>query len=99
MNTAAALRRGQISAEDYSGSGCWGASDYSARLAAKPGFPFAFAAHLVDQNVMTALDICRRHTQTSAVLDSLYVMASFGLMVADDEPESRAFLANNLPLD
>ncbi|PLC50866.1 alkanal monooxygenase [Pollutimonas subterranea] len=134
MNTAAALRRGQVGAEDFPAQlmellafldddfpddhpfkadvyavpgprqdqengvprsfarpPVWllGSSDYSARLAARLGFPFAFAAHLADQNVMMALDIYRRSFQPSAVLDQPYVIASFGVMAADDEHEAR----------
>lgn len=134
MNTAAALRRGQIGAEDFPAQlmellafldddfpddhpfkadvyavpgprqdqengiprsfACppvWllGSSDYSARLAARLGFPFAFAAHLADQNVMMALDAYRRHFQPSAVLDKPYVIASFGVMAADDAHEAQ----------
>lgn len=134
MNTAAALRRGQVGAEDFPAQlmellafleddfpddhpfkadvyaipgprqdqengvprsfarpPVWllGSSDYSAHLAAKLGFPFAFAAHLADQNVVMALDIYRRHFQPSAVLSQPYVIASFGVMAADDEREAR----------
>ncbi len=134
MNTAAALRRGQIGAEDFPSQlmellafldddfpdshpfktdvyaipgprqaqengvpgsfvrpPIWllGSSDYSARLAAQLGFPFAFAAHLADQNVVMAIEIYRRHFQPSAVLSQSYVIASFGVMAADDEHEAR----------
>ncbi|MDR9836750.1 LLM class flavin-dependent oxidoreductase [Herbaspirillum huttiense] len=135
MNTAAALRRGQIGAEDfpaqfkellhfldgdfsgghrYKQAGVYavpgptqdqengiersfqrppvwllGSSDYSARLAAKLGFPFAFAAHLADQNVMYALEAYRENFRPSAVLDRPYVISSFGVMAADDEQEAR----------
>ncbi len=61
-----------------------GSSDYSAFIAAKRGFPFAFAAHLADQNVELALEVYRRHFRPSAVLQKPYVMASFGVMAADD---------------
>jgi luciferase family oxidoreductase group 1 len=135
MNTAAALRRGQIGAEDfpaqfkellhfldgdfpgghrYKQAGVYavpgptqdqengiersfqrppvwllGSSDYSARMAAKLGFPFAFAAHLADQNVMYALEAYRENFRPSAVLDRPYVISSFGVMAADDELEAR----------
>lgn len=134
MNTANALRRGQLGAEDFPAQlmellafldddfpeghpfgddvyavpgprqsrengldqafprpPVWllGSSDYSARLAARLGFPFAFAAHLADQNLMLALDVYRRHFQPSAVLDRPYVIASFGVMAADDERQAR----------
>lgn len=135
MATAAALRRGQIGAEDfpdqfrellhfldgdfpdghpykdgkvYAVPGpvqdaengiarsfprppVWllGSSDYSARLAAQLGFPFAFAAHLADQNVMAAIDIYRRNFKPSAVLERPYVITSFGVMAADEESEAQ----------
>lgn len=133
MNTAAALRRGQIGAEDfpeqlmellafldddfpddhpfkdkvYAVPGprqdkengvprsfqrppVWllGSSDYSARLAARLGFPFAFAAHLADQNVFMALEVYRNQFQPSDILDKPYVIASFGVMAADDKQQA-----------
>ena len=66
-----------------------GSSDYSARLAAERGFPFAFAAHLADQNVVMALDTYRKNFRPSEVLDQPYVIASFGVMAADDEQEAQ----------
>ncbi len=134
MVTAAALRRGQIGAEDFPAQlmellafldddfpnnhpfksdvyavpgprqdlengvarsferpPVWllGSSDYSARLAAQLGFPFAFAAHLADQNVVMALEVYRRQFQPSAVLDRPYVIASFGVMAADNEEQAQ----------
>ena len=134
MTTAAALRRGQIGAEDFpnqlmellafldadfpAGSpyggrvnavpGPWqdsendlprstprppvwllGSSGYSAQLAAHLGFPFAFAAHLADQNLDLALDLYRSGFRPSAVLDRPYVIVSSGVMAADDEREAQ----------
>lgn len=134
MTTAAALRRGQIGAEDFPNQlmellcfldddfpddhlfresvyavpgprqdqdngvprsferpPVWllGSSGYSARLAAQLGFPFAFAAHLADENVVMALDHYRRHFKPSAMLDRPYVIASFGVLAADDAHEAR----------
>lgn len=66
-----------------------GSSDYSARLAAQMGYPFAFAAHLADQNVMMAIKIYRQNFRPSAHLDRPYVIASFGVMAAEDEHEAR----------
>lgn len=66
-----------------------GSSDYSAQLAAKRGFPFAFAAHLVDENVEMAVDLYRSQFKPSPLLDRPYVIASFGVMAADDENEAR----------
>src|SRR5699024_4307840 len=117
MTTAAALRRGQIGAEDFpnqimellafldadfpagnaygnrvnavpgpcqdSENGVprsfqrppvWllGSSGFSAQLAAHLGFPFAFAAHLADENLHLALDLYRSRFRPSAVLDRPY---------------------------
>ncbi|AOR65720.1 LLM class flavin-dependent oxidoreductase [Pectobacterium wasabiae] len=66
-----------------------GSSDYSARAAAQRGFPFAFAAHLADQNVEMAVELYRKDFRPSTVLDRPYVIASFGVMAADDEHEAR----------
>lgn len=66
-----------------------GSSDYSAGVAAQMGFPFAFAAHLADQNVEMAVKHYRKHFRPSAVLDRPYVIASFGVMAADDENDAR----------
>lgn len=61
-----------------------GSSDYSAFLAAKRGLPFAFAAHLADQNVEIALEVYRKSFRPSTVLKEPYVIASFGVMASDD---------------
>jgi len=44
---------------------------YSAQLAAHLGLPFAFAAHLADENVELALALYRRKFSSSAVLDRI----------------------------
>lgn len=134
MATAAALRRGQIGAEDFPNQlmellgfldadfpggnpygsrvqavpGPWqdsengvprsfarppvwllGSSGFSAQLAAHLGFPFAFAAHLADENLEVALDFYRNRFRPSALLDKPYVIVSSGVMAADDEREAR----------
>ncbi|WP_343039456.1 LLM class flavin-dependent oxidoreductase [Microvirga makkahensis] len=134
MTTAAALRRGQIGAEDFPnqvteligfldddfpgghpyGDGVYavpgprqdrengvprsferppvwllGSSGYSAQLAAHLGLPFAFAAHLADENVELALILYRQKFRPSAVLDRPYAITSFGVLAADDEREAR----------
>lgn len=66
-----------------------GSSDYSARLAAQQGLPFAFAAHLADQNVELALRVYRNSFKPSPALDRPYVIASFGVMAADDREEAQ----------
>lgn len=66
-----------------------GSSGYSAQLAAHLGFPFAFAAHLADQNLDIALDLYRSRFRPSAILDKPYVIVSSGVMAADDEREAQ----------
>ena len=66
-----------------------GSSDYSARLAAELGFPFAFAAHLADENVEMAVEIYKSRFRPSAVLSKPYVIASFGVLAADDPNEAQ----------
>jgi luciferase family oxidoreductase group 1 len=66
-----------------------GSSGYSAQLAAHLGLPFAFAAHLADENVELAFALYRHKFRPSAVLDRPYAMASFGVLAADDEREAR----------
>ena len=129
METAAALRRGQLSKEDFPSQfkelldflddsfskktsysenvyavpgprqdqengiarsfehpPIWllGSSNYSARLAAERGFPFAFAAHLADENLEMAVEVYREKFRPSKALAQPYVIASFGVMAADD---------------
>ncbi|MCP1240256.1 LLM class flavin-dependent oxidoreductase [Acetobacter lovaniensis] len=66
-----------------------GSSGYSAQLAAELGFPFAFAAHLADENLELALDHYRSRFRPSAFLDKPYVIVSSGVMAADDEREAQ----------
>lgn len=66
-----------------------GSSGYSAQLAVLLGFPFAFAAHLADENLDLALDLYRSKFKASAVLDRPYVIVSSGVMAADDELEAQ----------
>ncbi|WP_435169703.1 LLM class flavin-dependent oxidoreductase [Falsirhodobacter sp. 1013] len=134
MVTAAALRRGEIDADDFPSQlmellafldasfpeghpyaervhavpGPWqdrennvapvsgrpsvwllGSSAYSAQLAAHLGFPFAFAAHLADQNLDVAVDAYRSNFRPSEVLEKPYVIVSSGVMAADDEKEAQ----------
>ncbi|MCH8686509.1 LLM class flavin-dependent oxidoreductase [Pedomonas mirosovicensis] len=66
-----------------------GSSGYSAQLAAHLGWPFAFAAHLADENVELALALYRQNFKPSTVLDRPYAIVSFGVLAADDEHEAR----------
>ena len=66
-----------------------GSSSYSARMAAERGFPFAFAAHLADENLEMAVKVYRENFKPSKVLAQPYVMVSFGVMAADDPIEAK----------
>lgn len=66
-----------------------GSSGYSAQLAAHLGFPFAFAAHLADENLDAALALYRRNFRPSAVLNRPYVIVSSGVMAADNAREAQ----------
>ena len=46
-----------------------GSSDFSARLAAELGLPFAFASHFAPDYLHAALALYRRHFQPSEALD------------------------------
>lgn len=66
-----------------------GSSGYSAQLAGKLGLPFAFAAQLAPENLLTAFDLYRRNFRPSEVLDRPYTIASFAVFAADTEAEAR----------
>src|SRR3954453_12029382 len=60
-----------------------GSSDFSARLAAELGLPFAFASHFAPDYLFAALEIYRAHFQPSESLDRPYVMIGVNLFAAD----------------
>ncbi|EQB16359.1 hypothetical protein L284_09590 [Novosphingobium lindaniclasticum LE124] len=66
-----------------------GSSTFSAQLAGYLGFPFAFAAHLADENLEHAMEVYRGTFQPSALLDKPYAIVSSGVMAADDEEEAQ----------
>jgi len=66
-----------------------GSSDYTARLAAQMGLPFAFASHFAPAFLHDALDIYRREFRPSDVLDKPYAMVAGTVVAADDEEEAR----------
>ncbi|TDO07695.1 MULTISPECIES: LLM class flavin-dependent oxidoreductase [Halomonas] len=70
-----------------------GSSDFSARLAAREGLPFAFAAQFAPAQLFEALTLYRDNFRPSAVLDHPYAMV--GLPVIAAESNQRAeFLAS-----
>ncbi|MEY2562717.1 MAG: hypothetical protein QOH88_910 [Verrucomicrobiota bacterium] len=66
-----------------------GSSDFSARLAAEFGLPFAFASHFAPEYLQVALEIYRRDFTPSAALDRPHVMIGVGLFAADTDAEAR----------
>jgi luciferase family oxidoreductase group 1 len=68
-----------------------GSSDFSARLAAQLGLPFAFAHHFAGAggNTGLALDLYRDTFRPSAVLDRPWAMIGVTALAADDEETAR----------
>lgn len=66
-----------------------GSSDFSARLAAELGLPFAFASHFAPEYLHVALEIYRREFTPSAALERPYVMIGVGLFAAETDDEAR----------
>jgi luciferase family oxidoreductase group 1 len=62
-----------------------GSSDYSARLAASLGLPFAFASHFAPEYLHTAIERYRDEFQPSARLAVPYVMVTLNVVAAESE--------------
>lgn len=69
-----------------------GSSDFSARLAAELGFPFAFASHFAPEELLAAINIYRRRFKPSRALAEPYVMVGVPLVAAETDSRAR-FLA------
>ena len=66
-----------------------GSSDYSARLAARLGLPFAFASHFAPDYLFEALALYRHEFEPSGVLDRPHVMVGVTAVAADTDAEAR----------
>src|SRR4051812_43969315 len=66
-----------------------GSSDFSARLAAELGLPFAFASHFAPEYLHAALQLYRRDFKASASLDKPHAIVGVGLYAADTDDEAR----------
>ena len=66
-----------------------GSSDFSARLAAEQGLPFAFASHFAPDYLFGALRIYRANFRPSAVLDRPHVMVGVNAVAAETDNEAR----------
>jgi luciferase family oxidoreductase group 1 len=66
-----------------------GSSDFSARLAAKKGLPFAFASHFSPDYTLPALRIYREQFQSSIQLDKPYVMVGVNIIAAETTEKAK----------
>ena len=65
-----------------------GSSDFSARLAARLGLPFAFASHFAPDYLLHALALYRQNFQPSPQLTKPYVMVTLNLFLADTDGQA-----------
>jgi len=65
-----------------------GSSDFSARLAAQLGLPFAFAGHFQPDGMFAALEIYRENFQPSEALEQPYSMAGVPVLAAETDREA-----------
>src|SRR3954471_3995025 len=71
-----------------------GSSDFSARLAAELGLPFAFASHFAPEYIEVALHLYRRDFRPSPALAEPYVIVGMGVFAADTENEARRLFSS-----
>jgi luciferase family oxidoreductase group 1 len=71
-----------------------GSSDYSARLAARLGLPFAFASHFAPDLLFEALALYRHEFEPSDVLDRPRVMVGATAVAADTDAEARRWFTS-----
>jgi luciferase family oxidoreductase group 1 len=65
-----------------------GSSDFSARLAAELGLPFAFASHFAPEELHAAISIYRKRFQPSAQLEKPYVVVGVPVIAAESDQEA-----------
>lgn len=65
-----------------------GSSDFSARLAAELGLPFAFASHFAPDFLLPALALYRQNFKPSEALAEPYVMVGVNAFAADTDDEA-----------
>ena len=74
-----------------------GSSDFSARLAAELGLPFAFASHFAPEYLLVALDLYRRNFKPSPALQKPHAMIGVGVFAAEtDAAAQRLFTSAQL---
>jgi luciferase family oxidoreductase group 1 len=65
-----------------------GSSDFSARLAAELGLPFAFASHFAPDYLFHALELYRSNFKPSAQLERPYAMIGVNVFAAETDAEA-----------
>lgn len=71
-----------------------GSSDFSARLAAEKGLPFAFASHFAPDYLFAALDLYRRNFVPSKALEKPHVMVGVNVFAAATDSEARSLFTS-----
>lgn len=66
-----------------------GSSDFSARLAAQLGLPFAFAAHFAPEMLLHSAHLYRAHFRPSETLQQPWLMVAVPVIVAESDEEAR----------
>ncbi|HEX3986363.1 MAG TPA: LLM class flavin-dependent oxidoreductase [Acidobacteriaceae bacterium] len=66
-----------------------GSSDFSARLSASLGLPFAFAAHFAPDLLEPACELYRTHFQPSEILDRPWLMVGVQIIAAETDAEAQ----------
>src|SRR5450432_355609 len=66
-----------------------GSSDFSARLAAELGLPFAFASHFAPDYLQIALELYRREFKASDALVRPHAMIGVGIFAAETDAAAR----------
>jgi luciferase family oxidoreductase group 1 len=62
-----------------------GSSDFSARLAAKLGLPFAFAAHFAPDLLEESAHLYRKHFRPSDILEQPWLMVAVQVIAAESD--------------
>ncbi|MEO5715108.1 MAG: LLM class flavin-dependent oxidoreductase [Luteolibacter sp.] len=73
-----------------------GSSDFSARLAAELGLPFAFASHFAPDYLKTALALYRRDFKPSAANEKPHAIVGVNIFAADTDAEARRLFTSLL---
>ncbi|MEO8043852.1 MAG: LLM class flavin-dependent oxidoreductase [Spartobacteria bacterium] len=72
-----------------------GSSDFSARLAAELGLPFAFASHFAPDYLDVAMALYRQNFQPSAALEKPHVMIGVGVFAAETDAEAQKLFTSS----